>query len=592
MCGIAALFAHGGAAGPVDGRELGRITDAMAARGPDDRGIWTSGDGRAAFGHRRLAVIDLSPGGHQPMALASGAAVITFNGEIYNFRALRAELAAQGRVLVTQSDTEVLLHLYDRDGADCVRHLRGMYAFAIWDARRRGMLLARDPFGIKPLYYADDGATLRVASQVKALQAGGRAGNGASAAGHVGFFLWGHVPDPHTLHRDIAALPAGHTLWADSNGVGTPHAFFDLTAALDRPAAPLDRDRLGAILADSVKHHFVADTPVGVFLSAGLDSGALTSLAAEERGADLRTVTLGFDAFRGTPADEAPLAARVARAFGARHHAAHIARRDFAAARTALFEAMDQPTTDGVNVYFVARAAGQAGLKVALSGLGGDELFAGYPSFAQIPKAVRRLRPFAACPALGRGFRVVSAPFLRHMSSPKYAGLLEYGTSYAGAYLLRRGLFMPWELPELLDPDLVREGWKALEPIVRLEEIESPLPRARQKIAALELTMYMRNRLLRDADWAGMAHGVEIRVPFVDTHLLRDLAPAIAGCRPPGKRRMIEALPRRLPAEIARREKTGFVAPVREWLAGEGGDFSGERGLRGWARLVHRSFGV
>lgn len=588
MCGIAAIFAYGRAADPVDTAELAAIHGAMRARGPDDEDIWFAADRKVGLAHRRLAIIDLSPGGHQPMASDDGTRVVTFNGEIYNFMALRRQLETEGRRFRSQSDTEVLLHLYDRDGAGMVRHLRGMYAFALWDARKRGMLLARDPLGIKPLYYADDGATLRAASQVKALRAGGRVGNRASPAGHVGFFLWGHVPEPFTLHHDIRALPAGATMWIDANGAGAPRRFWRVRDVLAAAPRTLANGALRSLLADSVKHHFVADTPVGLFLSAGLDSATLASFAAQERGADLRTVTLVFDARGGGASDEAPAAERLARALGARHDTRHVTRADFVHARDALFAAMDQPTIDGINTYFVARAAKEAGLKVALSGLGGDEIFGGYPSFRQIPRAAAVLAPLRHAPSLGRAFRYVAAPILRHATSPKYAGLLEYGGNYGGAYLLRRGLFMPWELSSVLDGELVREGWRELAPLSALDDTMSGLSTPRQKVAALETCWYMRNQLLRDADWAGMAHSVEIRVPFVDSALLEGLAPALASTHPPTKRDMAMAAPRPLPAEILGRPKSGFVVPVRDWLSREPGG-AGERGLRSWARQVYEA---
>lgn len=589
MCGIAAIFAYGRRAGPVDMAELATIHGAMHARGPDDEGTWLSADRRVALAHRRLAIIDLSHGGHQPMVSDDGARIVTFNGEIYNFMALRRQLEEEGRRFRSQSDTEVLLHLYDRDGANMVRHLRGMYAFALWDARKRGMLLARDPFGIKPLYYADDGATLRVASQVKALRAGGHAGAQPSPAGHVGFFLWGHVPEPFTLYRDIRLLPAGATMWIDENGAAAPYRFWRVrdTLAAAQPQ-PLAIGQLRSLLADSVKHHFVADTPVGLFLSAGLDSASLASFAARERGADLRTVTLSFDSQHASALDEAPAAERLARQLGARHETRRVTRADFGDIRGALFAAMDQPTVDGINTYLVARAAKEAGLKVALSGLGGDELFGGYASFRQIPCAVSTFGPFQHAPGLGAAFRAVAAPLIRRVISPKYASLLEYGGSYGGAYLLRRGLFMPWELPAFLDGEMVREGWRELAPLAALNDTVSGLSTPRQKVTALETDWYMRNQLLRDADWAGMAHSVEIRVPFVDSTLLEGLAPALASAQPPTKGDMAAAAPYPLPAEILTRPKSGFVVPVRDWLSREPGG-TGERGLRNWARQVYEA---
>ena len=590
MCGIAALFAYGADAPPVDMEALHRIRDRMRARGPDGEGSWRSEDGRVGLAHRRLSIIDLSDAAAQPMRTPDGRYVITYNGEIYNYRALRRELADQGVEFRTESDTEVILELYRRDGARAVERLRGMFAFAIWDATERGLFLARDPYGIKPLYIADDGKTLRVASQVKALLAGGGIDTRPRPAGHAGFFLLGAVPEPETLYRGIGALPAGHTMWIDSSGPRPARRYFDIVEELERGeadgAAP-EPETLRDALGDSVTHHLVADVPVGVFLSAGLDSTTLAGLASESSSARLRTLTLGFDQYRGGTDDETPLAERVAARYGADHRTLWIESDAFAGEYDKLMAAMDQPSTDGVNTYFVSRAAAGSGLKVAMSGLGGDELFGGYTSFSQIPSLAGALSPFGAVPALGRAFRRVAAPVLGRLTSPKYAGLLEYGTSYADAYLLRRALFMPWELPDVLDPDLAREGWAELAP--RLREATGALKSPRARIAALETAWYMQNQLLRDSDWAGMAHSLEIRVPLVDSTLLHRLAPLIGGARPPGKRDMAATPAKALPKAVLDRPKTGFAVPLRDWLQRRSGEAAPERGLRGWARTVYKA---
>lgn len=586
MCGIAAAFDRTGRG--VDLGALLATRDRMAPRGPDGEGLWTDPDRRAALAHRRLAIQDLSGAGAQPMASTDGRRIVAFNGEIYNVAALRATLEADGAVFRSASDTEVLLHLYDRHGDALVHRLRGMFAFALWDADRAALLLARDPYGIKPLYVADDGRSVHVASQVRALLAGGGVDTAPDPAGHVGFFLWGHVPEPHTLYRGIRALPAGHTLWVDASGPHAPRPFATVPGTL-RDAAPADTaPDLHAALLDSVRHHLVADVPVGVFLSAGRDSTTLAALAAEA-GGTLRTVTLGFEEYAGTPHDEVPLAEAVARHYGADHRTVRVTRHDFASAREHVLEQMDQPTLDGLNTYFVSRAAAEAGLKVALSGVGGDELFGGYPAFREIPRLVGALGPVPGVARVGRSLRAVSAPLVRRMTSPKYAGLLEYGSTYGGAYLLRRGLFMPWELPDVLGPDLARDGWAALQPVARLDETVRGLASDRARVTALESVHYMRNQLLRDTDWAGMAHGLEIRAPLVDWTLLRTLAPALNGSSPPSKADLAATARPALPPALLTRPKTGFTVPVRDWMLADS-DVPVERGLRGWARAVHGQF--
>lgn len=591
MCGIAAIFSYGIEAPPPARDQLVAMHDAMAMRGPDGEGIWVSEEHRIALAHRRLSIIDLTNTGAQPMTSRDGSLRIVYNGEIYNYRALRDELIAEGETFISESDTEVLLALYARRGPDMVRSLRGMFAFAIWEEARRGLFLARDPYGIKPLYYADDGKTIRIASQVKALLAGGGIDTRADAAGHTGFFLLGCVPEPYTLYRGIRSLPAGSNLWIDYSGRGEPRRWFDLTTELaEAEAAPLAQDALRSALVDSVQHHMIADVPVGVFLSSGLDSATLASLAAELEGSSLRTVTLGFNAYRGQPDDETPLAEAIALHCGTTHETSWIGRADFEAETERLFDAMDQPSIDGVNTYFVSKVAHEAGLKVAISGLGGDELFGGYSSFREIPALVCALGLFRFLPGAGRAFRLISAPFIHRMVSPKYAGLFEYGATYGDAYLLRRGLFMPWELPDMLDPDMVREGLATLALRECLKDTVGGLDTPHLRVTALESAWYMRNQLLRDSDWAGMAHSLEIRTPLVDVELLRAVAPMLAGKKPAGKRDMALTPLNRLPDNVLDRPKTGFSIPVREWLGGEHRE-DGKQSYRDWARTVYRRHG-
>ncbi|CAA7613512.1 Asparagine synthetase [Candidatus Terasakiella magnetica] len=583
MCGFAAIFAHASQARPVDSGELIRMRDAMIARGPDGAACWLSPDGRAGLAHRRLAIIDLSEAGAQPMSSADGRLTIAFNGEIYNYRELRAELEAKGARFRSHTDTEIILEGWRLWGRTVLERLRGMFALALWDEAAGGMLLARDPFGIKPLYVAEDGRTLRAASQVKALLAGGAVDRSPDPAGHAGFFLWGHVPEPHTLYRAIRPLPAGSWLWLDANGARQAGRFFDLRAELAAAKAQAaEPDQVRAALSDSVKAHLEADVPVGVFLSGGLDSTTLAALTVEASAAPVRSITLGFAEFEGTPNDEVPLAERVADHYGTDHHTCRVTGADFAQARTQLLADMDQPSVDGVNTWFVAKAAAESGLKVALSGLGGDELFAGYDNFHKIPRLAGALAPLRPLRGLGMLARMALTPWIGRITSPKAAGLLEWGTSFGDAYLLRRGLFMPWELSQVMDADMAREGWRALAMRAALAAQIDGIGPARLKVSALETAFYMRNQLLRDSDWAGMAHSLEIRVPLVDITLFRAMLPLIVGANPPGKRDMALAARPPLPPALLDRPKTGFFVPVAQWL--------GEPSLRGWARTVYRTF--
>jgi asparagine synthase (glutamine-hydrolysing) len=579
VCGIAGIYAYRSSANVVDRAELTRIRDHMAARGPDSAGNWFSPEGRVALGHRRLSIIDLSERGAQPMESSDGKFVVTFNGEIYNYRELRAELEAEGYVFRTQSDTEVLLHLYAAKGIAMVNYLRGMFAFGIWDREKRGVFLARDPYGIKPLYYADDGQTLRFASQVKALIAGGQVSRDPDPAGWVGFHIFGSVPEPFTIYRKIHALPAGNTIWADPRGAEKPVQYFSIAEAFRAAESesvslsdPECFSRIRTALLDSVRHHMVADIPVGVFLSAGIDSGALLGLMRDVGQQNIQSVTLTYEEYRNKHEDEAPLAAKCAARYDSKHTVRVIREKEFREDLPRIFEAMDQPSIDGINTWFVSKAARELGLKAVISGLGGDEIFGGYPSFSNLRRWVRWGALPSRIPLLGDAFRhfAVSSGLVSILN-PKIAGLLKFSGSFAGAYLLRRGLFMPWELPGLMDNDLAVEGLRRFHPVQYINAAMAPIPRTDfGKVASLEASLYMRNQLLRDTDWASMAHSLEVRVPLADVQLLRAAAPAIIKLPNGAGKRCLATSPKlALPPEIIDRSKSGFGTPVKEWLQGD-----------------------
>jgi asparagine synthase (glutamine-hydrolysing) len=577
MCGIAGIYAYHRAAPEVDHAEIDRVRDHMMARGPDGQATWLSEDRRIGLGHRRLSIIDLSDRAAQPMLSANGKLAVVFNGEIYNYEALRKDLQNKGHVFRSYSDTEVLLHLYNEKGEAMVHDLRGMFAFGLWDADKRALLLARDPYGIKPLYYADDGKTFRFASQVKALLVGGNLSREANPAGWAGFYLFGSVPEPHTTYEAIHAVSAGTTLWVDSHGPATPKHYFSVAAVYrDSEQQKLQlqnsevQEHVRAALLDSVRHHLVSDVPVGAFLSAGVDSGALVGLMRDAGQQDIQTITLAFEEFRGLVDDESALAGQTAARYGTRHTMRVVTEQEFRSDVPKIFDAMDQPTIDGINTWFVSKAAREQGLKVAISGLGGDELFGGYSSFRDIPRWVRLLAVPSRIPLASKLFRGLINGLNRSALwiSPKAAGLLDFGGSYAGAYLLRRGLFMPWELGQVMAPDMAAEGLRRLCPLDLIAAALTPRPKSSfARVAILEACIYMRNQLLRDTDWASMAHSLEVRVPLVDARLLHKLAPALTTLAMVQSKRWLAASPKvGLLRAVVERSKTGFGTPVQSWL--------------------------
>jgi asparagine synthase (glutamine-hydrolysing) len=585
MCGLTGIRNYAG--GGIDVDALVRMQESMRSRGPDGAGLWCDHQRGIGLAHRRLAIIDLSERAAQPMGLEEAQLQVVFNGEIYNHQELRAWCKSRGAHYVTDSDTETLLHLYALEGEQFVRRLRGMFAFALWDGRTRTLLLARDPFGIKPLYYTNDGRELRFASQVKSLISGG-ADDRISPAGLASFFLWGYVTEPHTWHSAVRAVPSGSMMVFRADGQFTIKSYsnpLDQLRQSQEPAA--ESSSLRDAVLGSVKHHLLADVPVGLFLSAGLDSGTLCALVAEcTDPASVRGITLGFDSYAGTRNDEAPLANVLAKHYGCRHQVVRYRRGDFEGAGDQLITAMDQPTVDGVNTYFVSKAASAAGLKVALSGVGGDELFGGYPSFTQVPRLARMLCRVPR--SAGRAMRALCAPIVSKITSPKHAGLLEYGGSVTGAYLLRRALFMPWEIASVIGPDLALAGLEELDVLGSLERVIHDIDSPYAQVMALEHSIYLKNCLLRDSDWAGMAHSLEIRTPLVDATLFAQLAYVRHHGLTYTKGDWAETPSRRLPEEVRNRPKTGFTVPIREWLDNSDCRGAQERGRRGWARRVAR----
>ena len=567
---------------------------AMRHRGPDGEGFLV--DPRApglAMAMRRLSIIDLS-GGQQPIWNETRDVAVVFNGEIYNYRELRERLLRCGHQFTTQSDTEILVHAWEEWGEECLTELRGMFAFAIADFRKQYnagpvLFLARDPLGIKPLYYTQTAEGFAFASEVRALAASGIASRELSQDALTSYLLFGSVSEPVTMFDGVFSVPPGHRLLLyvpDRRRIPRAQPWWDprRSPAARDPRAPKTfaaaAGVLRSMLEDSVRAHLIADVPVGLFLSSGLDSGAIAALAGREH-AGIQSFTL---AFPGTAFDEAELTRAVARRCGTKHSELPLNDVEIPKRLDEALAAQDQPTMDGVNTYFVSWAARQVGLKVALSGLGGDELFAGYSTFRDTPQLARLAGTARFVPAV---LRKASARLLGAAGgsgrSPdaarKAAAVWIEPARLPHAYYFARTLFPPGEVEKLMEPrfrasSVASDGY-SLEP-TWLGWLERGADEARNHepsgaVSWMEMRSYMASTLLRDTDSVSMARSLEVRVPLLDTPLvefvnaLPDAARRKNGAQ---KALLVEALGPLLPAEITARKKRTFTLPWEQWLRG------------------------
>lgn len=568
MCGFISAFTRT-LFSPTASR---RALDRLAPRGPDGEGEWQ--DGGAYLGHRRLAILDLDTRAAQPMQSACGRYVIAFNGEIYNFGELRRDLELNGVVFRTTSDTEVILALFASEGEAMLPRLHGMFAFVIWDRLELKAFAARDPYGIKPLYIASISDGILLSSQVKALTATGLVSREPDSHGQAGFWMLGSVPEPYTWYKDIQALQAGHSVWIEDGKSGSQYQWHDIGAAwrnTDRAQVFPDevRRKVKEALQQSIRRHLVADVPVGVFLSGGIDSGALAGLMVEAGAHDLEGITIAYDEFSGTPEDEAPVAARIAKHYGIRHHIRRVTREEFLTDIPDMLDAMDQPSLDGINTWYASKAVAERGLKVVVSGVGGDELFLGYDSFRQLPRLVAQWRRFSSIPGAMSVASLVAKMQASRSGNQRWTHAPEWAQTIEGAWWLRRSICSPSELPTLMGDEFAAEISLDFDACEWVRSVTGPLPESTElALAQIESMTYMRNQLLRDSDWASMSHSVELRTPLVDAELLqqvREFFPVFNQF--PNKVLLAEAPEKPLPKDIIQRKKTGFGIPVKRWLA-------------------------
>jgi asparagine synthase (glutamine-hydrolysing) len=575
MCGIFGIVAQNR---PIPAGVLERGTESLAHRGPDDSGTILLQDSERVteigLGNRRLAILDLSPLAHQPMHDSETGNWIVYNGEIYNFREIRRELESAGNIFRSRSDTEVLLKAYAHWGEQCLVKFRGMFAFAIWDASRHYLFMARDPMGIKPLYYAQSGQYFLFASEVRTLLGTDLVQPKLDHAGMFNYLTFGSAYDPLTLIEGVRSLPAGHMLiW--ENGKIRESLYWDLVdspQSATRAASDDQGSGAGAelqhLLEEAVRLQLVSDVPVGVFLSGGIDSSALVSILSRG-GVTPSTFSI---VFREADFSEAQHSRAVASKFRTDHHEITVSQADVLAAIPDALQAMDLPTMDGINTYFVSRETRKVGVKVALSGLGGDEVFGGYSSFRTVPRMERFARIWGHVPSATRSgvARAFGALATHSDQNRKVASLLLNSEAVLHPYFLSRMLFDPELMGQLMhdvEPSTLETATASQRNWLNRSRSLDPVNR----VSYLESRCYMLNTLLRDSDFMSMSQGLELRVPLID-HLLAKWVLALPGpskMNGTPKSLLVSALQGSLPNEIVHRPKRGFTLPFEHWLRQE-----------------------
>ena len=570
MCGIAGII-NARMDTPAREAAVRRMADRQRHRGPDETGIYSSAP--VTIGMCRLAIFDPA-NGHQPMETTDGRFNLVFNGAIYNYRELRAELAALGWSFRTNCDTEVLLAAFAHYGEACLPRLRGMFAFAVWDRQERTLFIARDSVGIKPVYYSQQpGSVFVFASEINGLLASGLVQADIDPAAVGDYLAWLAVPAPRTIYRGVANLPPGHCMKVDAAGSCLVYAWWHLPESKPQQSYGRYEDFVQALRAqldDTIRAHRLADVPVGAFLSGGLDSSAVVGLMTKAGASRLKTFSLIFNEAEYSEHEPARIAAQV---FGTEHHEEVLTGQQIASDLPRILDSFDQPTGDGINTYYISRAARAGGVKVALSGLGGDELFGGYPSFDDMPRLARYLPAWRTVPSIIRR-GLVSYLQTRGARGRKLADILQHARDLNELCSLRRRILSESTRLPLLAPEARRLAQQQGPNHPMLDKFAFELLGADpiQTVSAWEMRTYMTDVLLRDSDVFSMAHSLELRVPFVDRVFIewwwnQPRAFRYNARRP--KAALADAVADIMPEHIRTRRKQGFALPFPRWMRAE-----------------------
>lgn len=520
--------------------------------GPDDEGIFFDEKSHITFGHRRLSIIDLSSNGHQPMSDVSQKTWITFNGEIYNYQALKDELLKLGVQFRSATDTEVILLSYRQWGTAAFSKLRGMFAFALYDSINALTYLVRDTAGIKPMFYFAQNAILSFASEMRAFTAAGVV-TAKDTNWPVRFLAFGHIPEPYTTLKNVFSLPKGHFLcWDNTSATYTIKAY--CTIPVKDQITNIDEalHLVKETLTNGINRQLIADAPIGVFLSGGIDSSLIALLASAQKKEHLKTVSIFFNE---KSYNEEAYQRIVLDKIEGESFSHLVQQHDFETFLPQIINTMDMPTTDGINSWFISKYAHEDGLKAVLSGIGADEYFGGYPSFNRINylRHLRKVKPSV--------FSAITGILPDHYKKLSYLA----HDHYLADHLLLRGLFPPGDIAQLLNTDSKNVNDILFD--------TAPMPKMnaynKEHASWLETNLYMQNQLLRDTDVMSMAHGLEVRVPFLDedfTSTVTCINSAIRFSKHQPKKLLIDSFSKLLPNAIWNRPKMGFTFPLQQWM--------------------------
>lgn len=592
MCGISGIFNFSN--NRIDNKEIiKKILIIQNERGPENKDLWESECKKITLGHNRLSIIDLSKNANQPFVTEDKNYIITFNGEIYNYKELKDELIKKNIFFKTNSDTEVILQSYKHWGLDFIKYLRGMYAFAIYDKIKKKLILVRDPFGIKPLYYINQNRVFYFASQIKALLSIKDIPFSISKAGTCSYYMWGHIQEPFTLYNEIKSLEKGTIKVIDIEGKENNSNYASIKETILNSNYGKFNNESDAInyvkhaLDQSVNYHNVSDVPITLLLSSGVDSNVLLASAAEQNKKNLDTLTLDFE-FKGSK-NESKIAIKSSKMNNIDHKIKKYANKEIEKLINVFFKQMDSPTSDGLNNFLIANEVKKNNKKIMISGVGADEIFFGYPSFKRIPNIFNLFKFF---PKINLKQGNIALKILNNLNiNPKYLGLFKYNNSFEKIFFLQRCTFMPEELKFLLDEKTLNEGLEELNIFENLEQDVKDFESNELLIMYLEIEYYLCSRLLRDGDWSSMSHSVEMRTPYVDWFFFKSLLSVIKSNIKINKKILLDIYSKRLPHELYNRKKTGFEIPHSKYfklVSEKRGQFS--KAIKNWSMLSIDSY--